>query len=99
LHTVSPGPETVSQAPVQAPNVEGGVGVAVSEIAVPLIKLALHGPEVDGQLRPAGELVTFPLPAPGKVTVSIGPELLTQATFAVMNPVTMAPEEERFPAL
>ncbi len=84
LHTVSPGPEVESQLPVQPPNVEGAIGEAVNVIGVPLTKLWLHGPEIDAQLRPAGELVTFPEPEPKKVTVNIGPVLLRQATFAVM---------------
>ena len=83
LHTVNPGPEVVSQ-PTQPPNAEVPVAVAVNAIAVPLTKLALHVPAVDAQLRPGGELVTFPEPVPVKFTVSIGPELLRQATFAVI---------------
>jgi len=84
LHTVSPGPDVESQPPDQPPNVEGGTGAAVNVIGVPLTKPALHVPAVDAQLRPAGELVTFPVPVPKKFTVSIGPVLLRQATFAVI---------------
>jgi hypothetical protein len=42
------------------------VGVAVSVTGVPLLKLALH---VDGQLMPAGVLITVPLPV--KLTASV----------------------------
>jgi hypothetical protein len=42
-----------------------GAGVAVSVTCTPLLKLALH---VDGQLMPAGLLVTDPLPV--KLTAS-----------------------------
>ena len=83
LQTVNPGPEVESQ-PTQPPNVDGLVAVAVNEIGMPLTKLALHVPTVDAQLRPCGELVTFPEPRPAKFTVSIGPVLLRQATFAVI---------------
>ena len=60
------------------------MGVAVNWIAVPLTKFALHVPAVDAQLRPCGELATFPAPGPLKLTVSIGPVVLRQATFAVI---------------
>jgi hypothetical protein len=49
-------------------------------VTVPLGKCALH---VVAQLRPEGELVTVPEPAPAKFSVSVGPEL-KQTTFAVM---------------
>ena len=68
----------------QVTDVEVPVGVAVKVIGVPLTKPALHVPAVEAQLRPAGELVTFPVPVPRKFKVSIGPELLRQATFAVI---------------
>jgi hypothetical protein len=67
----------------QITDVNGGVGIAVKKIGVPLTKPALHVPAVEAQLRPAGELVMFPVP-PKKFTVSIGPVLLRHATFAVM---------------
>ena len=98
LHMVSPGPEVESQPP-QPTNTELPVGVAVNWIGIPLTKLWLHGPAVDGQVRPAGELVTFPVPVPGKVTVSIGPVVLRQATFAVIELLMIAPDEDRFPTL
>lgn len=76
-------PDGRGQVP-QPPNVEGVVGVAVNVIVVPLTKPWLHVPALDAQLRPGGELVTIPVPVPEKSTVSIGPELLRQATFAVI---------------
>ena len=78
--TVHVCPDIESQ-PDQPPNVDP-LGVAVNVI-VPLGKCALH---VVAQLRPEGELVTVPEPAPGKFTVNVGPELLVlkQTTFAVM---------------
>jgi len=98
--TVHVFPETELQPEDQLPNVELPVGVAVSVTEVPLAKLALHA---DGQLMPAGELLTVPVPAPAKVTVSIGeppgPEPVKQTTFACIVPVTMAPDEDRLPAL
>lgn len=94
--TVHVCPDTESQ-PDQLPNVDPLV-VAVSVTTVPLVKRWLH---VVAQLRPAGELVTVPEPVPGKFTVRLGPELLElkQTTFAVMKPVTIAPDESRPPAL
>jgi hypothetical protein len=63
---------------------------------VPLGKLALH---VLAQLRPVGELFTLPEPVPAKSTVRVGPEPppepVKQTTFAVMTPVTMAPDDDR----
>jgi hypothetical protein len=79
--------------------VELPVGVAKSVTAVPLGKLALHVTALLAQLRPGGELVMFPLPAPAKVAVRIGPELPEQATLAVISAVTKAPDEVRFPVL
>ncbi len=68
----------------QVTAVEGAVGEAVNVIRVPLTKLWLHDTAVDAQLMPAGVLVTFPVPLPKKSTVSTGPVLLRQATFAVI---------------
>ena len=86
--------------PTQLPNVEPVLGAAVNATAVPLAKFAL---QVDAQPRPGGELVTVPKPAPVKSTVSVRfepPELpVKQTTFAVINPVTMASDDDRFPAL
>ena len=61
-------PDVESQ-PDQPPNVDP-LGVAVN-VTVPLVKCALH---VVAQLRPEGELVTVPEPAPAKFTVRVGPE-------------------------
>lgn len=85
--------------PPQVTDVDVPVGVAVNVIGVPLTKPALHVTAVDAQLRPAGELVMLPVPGPKKFTVRIGPVLLRHATFAVMYPVTIAPDEDMFPAL
>jgi hypothetical protein len=92
LHT---SPDTLSQ-PDQATDVALPVGVAVNVIAVPLAKFALH---IDRQLLiPAGLLLT--LPVPETFTVRSGPAVpVEQTTFAVMLPVTIAPEEDRPPAL
>jgi hypothetical protein len=64
--------------------VDGLVAAAVNVIGVPLTKPWLHDTALDAQLRPGGELLSFPVPVPRKFTVSIGPELLRQATFAVI---------------
>jgi len=71
LGMVHTSPDGEGQLP-QVTEVEVPVGVAVNVIGVPLTKPALHVPTVDAQLRPAGELVTFPVPLPKKFTVSIG---------------------------
>jgi len=82
--------------PDQVTDVELPVSVAVNVIAVPLAKFALH---VDGQLMPDGLLLT--LPVPKMFTARSGPEPVPvkQMTFAVIKPVTIAPDEDRFPAL
>ena len=88
--------------PLHPPNGELPTGVAVRVTGVPLAKLALHVPWVLAQLIPRGELVTVPEPLPAKLTVRIGdpePVLVKQTTFAVMDPVTMAPDEDSPPAL
>ena len=98
LFTVQICPNTASQFP-QLENVEATLAVAVSVTVVPLAKLAVH---VLAQVRPEGELVVLPDPVPGKLTVSAGPpppEAVKQTTFAVMLPVTKAPDEGRLPAL
>jgi hypothetical protein len=94
VHTVNPGPEVESQPADQPPNVP--LGAAVNITMVPLGKLVL---QLVAQLRPAGELVTVPVPVPAKVTVRIGPEPVKHVTFAVMEPVTIAPDEDRPPLL
>jgi hypothetical protein len=71
-------------------------GVAVKVTTVPLTKLALQLVE---QPNPAGELATVPAPVPAKVNVTAGPVPVKQITFAVMLPVTRAPDECRFPVL
>jgi len=97
LQTVRLGPEVVSQFD-QPPKIP--VVFAVKVIGVPLAKLALH---VVAQLRPAGELVMLPVPVPANCAVRIGaeppPVPVKQTTVAVMEPVTIAPEEDRLPAL
>ncbi len=80
-------------------DVEGGVGEAVNVIGVPLTKLWLHDTAVDAQLRPGGELLMLPVPVPKKSTVSVGPVVLRQATFAVIELLMIAPDEGRFPTL
>src|SRR5947199_1676642 len=54
--------------PLQPVKVEPTAGAAVSVTAVPLAKLAA---QVAPQGRPAGELVTVPLPVPAGVTVRV----------------------------
>jgi hypothetical protein len=49
-------------------NAEPALGVAVRVTTVPLRKSAAH---VAPQLIPAGLLVTVPVPAPARVTVSV----------------------------
>src|SRR5213594_2466079 len=61
-----PAPE--QPAPLQPPKVEPAAGAAVSVTVVPLVKLAA---QVAPQSRPAGELVTVPLPVPAGVTVRV----------------------------
>lgn len=95
------GPETVSH-PNQLPNVEPEFGAAVSEIADPAEKVPL---QAVAHPSPAGVLFTVPDPAPEKFTVRRKavppdpPEPEKQITFACIVPVTIAPEEERLPAL
>jgi hypothetical protein len=71
VHRQSYGTGTVPDqpAPLQPAKVEPAAGVAVSEIFVPPVKLAVHVP---GQLIPLGLLVTVPLPEPATTTVSGG---------------------------
>ena len=70
------------------------LGVPVRVTVVPLTKLALH---TVGQSMPDGELLTVPLPETS--TVRIGPVPVKQMTFAVIDPVTIAPDEDIFPTL
>ena len=51
------------------------------------------------QLRPNGELATVPEPLPRNVKVRPGlpeppPDPVKQTTFAVINPVTTAPDDD-----
>jgi hypothetical protein len=92
VQTVDPEPEVESQ-PVQPPNVP--LGTAVNVTMVPLANPAL---QLLMQISPAGELVTVPLPRPAKFTARIG-EPLKHVTFAVMVPVTIAPDEDKPPLL
>lgn len=92
--------------PTQLPNTDVPVAVAVNVTGVPLAYWVRHGFGLE-QLRPAGSLVTVPTPFPAKVSVNAGDpaplppplELVKQTTFAVMNPVTTAPDEVSPPAL
>jgi hypothetical protein len=59
-------PPVPVQAPLQPIKLMPEAGVSVSVTDMPLLKLALH---VDGQLMPAGLLVTDPLPV--KLTASV----------------------------
>jgi hypothetical protein len=88
----------------QPPNVDVLDGVAVSVIEVPLAKACvLHGPGVE-QLKPSAGSETVPIPAPKNVTLKSGlplppPVPVKQTTFAVINPVTTAPDDDIPPAL
>lgn len=91
----------VQAPPDQPPNVDGATGVAVRVTVVPLGKLSVQLTPVLAQLKPEGD-VTVPVPPPRKLTVRVGsappPPLLVlvkQTTFAVMYPVTMAPDVDR----
>jgi len=97
--TVQDAPDEELQLPtLHPPKLEVPVAVAVNVTRVPLTKLALHGVGLV-QIRPCGELVTSPEPTPAKFTVSIGPVVLRQATFAVIELLMIAPDEGRFPTL
>jgi len=85
--------------PLHPPTEEAPTGVAIRVTVVPLAKLALHVPWLLAQIIPTGELVTVPEPWPAKLTVRIGdpppePVLVKHTTFAVMDPVAMAPDED-----
>ena len=93
-------PVPVQAPPDQPPNVEGATGVAVRVMVVPLGKLSMQLTSVLAQLKPEVE-VTVPVPLPEKLTVKVGPAppppLLVpskQTTFAVMLPVTTAPDDD-----
>jgi len=67
---------------------EFSAGVAVSVTFVPDLKAAL---QVEGQLIPAGELVTLPVPVPPRVTLSTGeePRLNVAVTELLLSKVTV----------
>ena len=90
------------QPPVKPPNAEVPTGVAVRVTGVPAGKLATHEISVLAQLSPEGVLFTVPIPVPEKSSVRTGSPpppppvvLVKQTTFAVMYPVTIAPEADR----
>jgi hypothetical protein len=77
-------------------------GVAVRVTGVPVGKLATHEISVLAQLRPAGVLVTIPVPAPAKLTAMVGsppppPPVVPvkQTTLALIYPVTIAPDADK----
>ena len=90
--------------PPQLPNTDAPAGVAVNVRAVPLATRKAHGVGV-AQLIACAESVTDPEPLPPKATVRTGepapppPVPVKQTTFAVINPVTIAPDEDSPPAL
>jgi hypothetical protein len=95
-------PGGVSQA-VQLANVDPVFGAALSATVVPLGNGAAQGPGLK-QLKPCEESVTAPEPFPKKVTVRAGapappPLLVKHTTLAVMEPVTIAPDDEIPPEL
>jgi hypothetical protein len=62
---------------------------------VPVGKLPVQeDPPLNAQPRPAGELDTVPAPMPDESTVIVGPVLVKQTRFAVIDPVTTAPDED-----
>jgi hypothetical protein len=61
-------PVPLQPPPLHPVKAEPALGVAVSVTTVPLTKSAAH---VAPQLIPAGLLVTVPVPAPARVTVSV----------------------------
>jgi hypothetical protein len=82
--------------------VDGATGVAARVTVVPFGKLSTQLIAVLAQLKPEVELVTVPVPLPRKFTVRVGSApppplvlLVKQTTFAVMYPVTIAPEDDR----
>jgi hypothetical protein len=88
----------------QPPNDEVPVGVAVSVTTVLAGNNAAHTPAELAQLRPDGLLLTVPAPSPPKVKVRAKPPPpppvpVKQITFAVMYPVTTAPDEFKPPSL
>ena len=89
---------------VQLPNVDPAAGVAVSVTGVPTGKAWVTQGDGLEQLNPEGLLETVPEPLPVNVNVNAGfpaplPEPVKQVTFPVINPVTIAPEDEMPPVL
>jgi hypothetical protein len=85
--------------PAQATPVALPLGTAVRVTGVPLPKAALQDP---GQLIPAGELVTDPVPLTLKRSTGLDPPEpvpVKHTTLAFMLPVTIAPDELRPPEL
>ena len=90
------------QPPDHPPNVDGETGLAVRVTAVPDGKLSTQLTFVLEQVNPEVVLATTPVPLPEKLTVRTGsdpplpplPLPVKQTTFAVINPVTIAPEED-----
>jgi hypothetical protein len=71
------------------------VTAAVKVTVVPVGKLPVQeDPPLNAQPRPAGELDTVPAPVPDEFTVIVGPVLVKQTRFAVIDPVTTAPDED-----
>ena len=88
--------------PDHPPNVEGETGLAVRVTAVPDGKLSTQLTFVLEQVKPEVVLATTPVPLPEKLTVSTGSESplpplplpVKQTTFAVISPVTTAPDDD-----
>ncbi|HZP17917.1 MAG TPA: hypothetical protein VFB00_08135 [Terriglobales bacterium] len=94
VHTAVPLPPSQ---PTQLAEVALPVGVAVIVIAEPGGKLLLH---VVAQPSPGGVLEIVPVPMICAVKTGFPPPpALKQTTFAVMKPVTIAPDDDRFPVL
>jgi hypothetical protein len=93
VHTAVPFP--LSQ-PTKLAVVAGAVGVALMVMGVPAGKKLL---QLLAQPRPAGLLDVVPVPTMSSVRRKSVPELPGHTTFAVIEPVIMAPDEERPPAL
>jgi hypothetical protein len=75
--------------------------VAVSVTVVSLGKLSMQLTAALAQVKPEVELLTVPVPLPEKLSVSVGsaappplPVPVKQTTFAVILPVTMAPDDD-----
>jgi len=71
------------QAPPHPPKMALAAGVAVSVTFVPNLKAAS---QVEGQLIPAGALVTVPVPVPLNFTLSIGDEPTLKVAVTELSP-------------